>query len=413
MKKIIIAVIILAIATAVFLVISSNKNGDNGDTYRFTTVTRGSLENSITSTGVIKAVGTVDIGTQVSGTIASIFVDFNDRVSKNQLLAVLDTAILKESVLEAEASIEISEAQLAETLADYNRNLPLVEKGFISRAEFLPIETNLQVQQATLRSNQSRLERAQRNLDYALIRSPINGTVIQRNVEEGQTVAASLSAPVLFVVAEDLARMEIHAQVDESDIGQIREGQEIRFSVLAYPDEEFHGTVQQIRLQPETVSNVVNYTVIILADNDDLLLLPGMTATVDFIIESRENALMVANAALQYQPPFDHEEIPKGMTKPPMPSMVGAVERTGKPMPENSKSSGKVGHLWMVDSAGRVIPVTVRTGLTDGRSTEIISEKRVREGMQFLIGSSKSGSTNAANRKMPGGMPPIRGLRRI
>ena len=229
------------------------------DEYQLAAVVRGDLESTISSTGTLNPVTTVDVGTQVSGTIDSVFVDYNDNVRQGQLLAVLDTSLLKLMVFDAEAGLARTEAQLEQARSDYNRNDELFQRKMISEAEFLPFKVSLRSQEASAQSAEAALERARQNLSYAVIRSPINGTVIVRNVEAGQTVASSFSTPTLFRIAEDLSRMQILAEVDESDIGLIKAGQQVRFEVQTYSDKTFTGTVTQVRLQPQTVSNVVTY----------------------------------------------------------------------------------------------------------------------------------------------------------
>ena len=282
MRKRIVIATILVLVVGIGGILYLRHNGKANDTsFQFVEVTRSNLETSISCTGTLNAVGTVEVGTQVSGTIAHLFVDYNDHVQKGQMLAKLDTTVLKAAVVEADADLAQAQAQFEQAVADYDRNLPLKEKGYLSEAELLPLQTTLKTRQAALESSRAKLKRARQNLEYAYIRSPISGTVIQRNIEQGQTVAASLSAPTLFVIAEDLSKMEIHTLVDESDIGVIEVGQPVRFVVPTYYDKSFEGTVRQVRLQPDVVQNVVNYTVIVDAANNDNLLLPGMTATVN------------------------------------------------------------------------------------------------------------------------------------
>ncbi|MDZ7376394.1 MAG: efflux RND transporter periplasmic adaptor subunit [candidate division KSB1 bacterium] len=390
MKKILysIGIIVLVVATGLIIFNAVSSKTTNGK-FIFDKITRGDLINTVSSTGTINAVSTVEVGTQVSGIIDKLYVDFNDQVKKGQLLAVLDTVLLKTALMDAQANLEKAKAMLEQAQADYNRNLPLFEKGLISEAEFLPIKIQLKTQKANLTSAQAAFERAQRNLKYAFIHSPINGTVIQRNVEEGQTVAASFQAPVLFIIAEDLSKMEIHAQVDESDIGMIKTGQRVTFTVQAYPDKTFHGTVRQIRLQPTTIQNVVNYTVVIDAANNENLLLPGMTATVDFIVEERKNVLLVPNAALRFQPSeqmmqaFFNEakkrfESAPDSVKNKMPRMGGPNSRQARP-----KDAGTV---WYLDENNKLVMAPFKAGITDGKLTEVVMSRDLKEGMQVIVG---------------------------
>jgi HlyD family secretion protein len=423
-------------------------------------ITRGDLENTIACSGTIKPVGTVEIGTQVSGTIDRVYVDFNAPVSEGDVLAVLDTALLEASVLDAEAGVARAEAQLEQATADYERFAPLRERGLISEADFLAVELSVKTEKASLKSAQAVLERARRNLDYAVIKSPIEGTVVQRNVEAGQTVAASLSAPVLFIIAGDLSQMEIHAQVDESDIGRIEKGQRVSFTVQAYTDRTFSGTVVQIRLQPEVVQNVVNYTVVAEAANDEGLLLPGMTATVDFVVEEREDVLLVPNSALRFQPTEDMisearksgrlragtgarssdgntppgasseetsadesavpevsagrtGEVASGFSETPAGNLTGeagGVFTGGGRAGFAGEPPDDLGRVWYLDEGGQLRVEIVRTGATDGKMTEIALAQSLREGVRVVTGVSDSeDSEDSPRRNMALGMGPGRG----
>ena len=419
MKKILYSIGIIIVVVVIGLIIFNavSSNGANNQ-YTFDKITRGDLLNTVSSTGTINAVSTVEVGTQVSGIIDQLYVDFNDQVQKGQLLAVLDTVLLKTTLMDAQANVEKAKAQLEQAKADYDRNLPLFQKKLISEAEFLPIQIQLKTQKANLTSAQASLERAQRNLKYAFIHSPINGTVIQRNVEEGQTVAASLQAPVLFVIAEDLSKMEIHAQVDESDIGMIKDGQKVTFSVQAYPDKIFNGVVRQIRLQPTTVQNVVNYTVVIDAANNDNLLLPGMTATIDFIVEERKDALLVPNTALRFQP---SDEVMKNFYSQEqkrfesMPDSVKSKMHLGgnfQPRQNFENSPGQrpkdSGRVWYMDNNHNLAMARFKTGATDGKVTEIVKSRDLEQGMQVIIGMKQNcngKNTNTSNQ--PRGFRPF------
>ncbi|MGD9489578.1 MAG: efflux RND transporter periplasmic adaptor subunit [Calditrichaceae bacterium] len=418
-KKIFVGLVVLAIAIIVYLIINSSIGTGNTTEFQTGEIKRGDVENTISSSGTLSPVTTVEVGTQVSGTIAKVYADFNDKVRKGQLLAVLDTVLLKSAVLDAEANLEKAEAQFEEAQANYERNLPLHEKNLISEAEFLPYRINLKTQSANIKSAKASMQRAERNLKYAVIQSPISGMVIQRNVEEGQTVASSFSTPTLFVIAEDLSQMEILAEVDESDIGLIKEGQPVRFDVQSYPEKIFTGTVNQVRLQPTVVSNVVTYTVVVEAGNKENLLLPGMTATVDFIIEKKENALLVPNSALRFQPDDKllagfRESRQKIMESLPdsvkqkrraMGSGFGGGRRSGV-----SKDSFK--QVWYLDD-GKLSMEPIETGISDGTNTEIIKSRTLTEGRAVIIGTvvPGSGQNSSANSSQttirPGGPPPF------
>lgn len=353
--------------------------GDSSDQpqYLYATVTQGPLETLVSSTGTLAALETVEVGTQVSGTIARIEVDYNDPVRKGQVLAVLDQALFAAQVREAEANVSRARASLAEAEDEYRRNRPLFEKGFLSAQEFLPVSTGVDTAKASLAAAEASLARARTNLAYTIIRSPIDGTVIKRSVEAGQTVAASLNTPTLFLIARDLAQMQIEADVDESDIGQIRTGQPVRFTVQSYPGEIFEGKVSQIRLQPRTISNVVNYTVLVDAGNDKGLLLPGMTATVDFVVSRVEDALLVPNAALRFQP----QDGPAGKK---------GADAPGAP-PE-----GSAGRVYTLGKDGRPQPLPVIKGETDGLKTAIRGDG-LHDGLQVISGIKPAEKTSSTN----------------
>ena len=265
--------------------------------YRTAAVERADLRSTVSATGALSAVRTVQVGTQVSGQVAEIFVDFNDRVKKGQLLARIDPTLQEAAVEEAQAGLERAQAQLTQARGEYERQKQLHDAKIVTASEFSATEANFRVGQAQLRSAEIALNRARQNLGYTRIHSPIDGVIVERNVDVGQTVAASLSAPQLFLIANDLTQMQILASVDESDIGSIREGQPVTFTVQSYQNQSFTGTVQQVRLQSTTQDNVVNYTAVVSVQNPNGRLLPGMTATVEFETAMAADALTVPNAA--------------------------------------------------------------------------------------------------------------------
>ncbi len=415
MRRIVVVASVVAIGLAVAWGVVTKRNGNADGQYEFVTIERGDLENVITGTGTLSAVGTVEVGTQVSGTIDYILVDFNDRVTKGQVLAVLDTTMLSAAVRDAEAGVVRSQAQYEQAQRDLQRNQRLFERQFVSEEQLQDARTAAAVSHATLLSARAALNRARVNLAYAVIKSPIDGTVIQRNVEPGQTVAASFSTPTLFLIAEDLSKMEIHGLVDESDIGQIVVGQPVRFTVEAYLDETFQGTVRQIRLQPETIQNVVNYTVIVDADNEKGLLYPGMTATTDFIVERVEDVLLVPNKALRLQPtPEMVAQLRKSMEKRirDLPDSVRAAleQRRGERgrghsggagFPAEGDEPGDMGRLWYLDEHGSLRVAHVGKGATDGVMTEISALGR--PGSRAGRGADTAGRSETAERPAPTG----------
>lgn len=297
-KYISMVVVVLCMMAFVFFRYAATASASQEDIpFETAIVSRGDVMVTISSTGSLAAEGTVDVGTQVSGTISTVSVDYNDTVKKGQTLATLNQALFNAEVSVAKAEVASAKAKLDQAQAEYNRNETLHTKGYISDVEFLVFKTNLSTAKADLVSKKASLSHAQTNLEYTVIRSPIDGTVIERSIEEGQTVAASLSTPTLFIIAKDLSQMQIEVDVDESDIGQIKVGQTAEFEVAAYPDEKYTGLVEQIRLEPQTISNVVTYTVVVKSENQSGTLLPGMTATVDFIVNQQLNALLIPDSA--------------------------------------------------------------------------------------------------------------------
>jgi len=260
-------------------------------------VTRGDIKHVVTATGEINPVNTVNVGSQVSGTIENIYVDYNSHVTKGQLLLEIEPSVLQATVDESLAALESAKSQLNLAKNDYERNKTLYDSGYIARAEMEQSQTNYEQAAQSVKRMESQYERAVTNLSYATITSPVDGTVISRKVDKGQTVAASFQTPDLFEIAEDLSKMQIETAVSEADIGVIKEGQNVTFTVDAYPRKTFNGIVKQVRLSPTTTSNVVVYTVVIDVDNSDLNLMPGMTAFVTIMIDSAADVWKTQNAA--------------------------------------------------------------------------------------------------------------------
>lgn len=318
----------LALAAAFFVYAIGGKSTQLN--YSLERVSRGDIESVVVTTGTLEALNTVIVGSQLSGQIAHLHADFNDIVVKNQLIArldprtfearveqnVADVKVARASIMQREADIVRWQATLGQAQRELVRREALQEKGHISASELdqdhttvATADAQLKMAQAALANalavleqRQAALSQAELDLERTYIRSPVSGTVINRTVEEGQTVAASMQAPELFQIAQDLHEMKVEASVDEADIGRVKEGMRCRFSVDAYPDRTFRGRVQQIRKAPDKVQNVVTYRVIITANNDDLALLPGMTANVEIVLGSKQNVLQVANAALRFIP---------------------------------------------------------------------------------------------------------------
>jgi HlyD family secretion protein len=297
-----VGLLIVTAAAVVFFVFIKPKLAARKIEYTFVTLKKGLIESTISSTGTLEAINTLQVGTQISGTISKIYADYNDRVKAGQLLAEIDIRLLNAALMNAQANLSVVSTRLKQAEEEFKRNRNLFEKKVITEKEFKDTQYNYEQTLSNKRAAEASVKSADVNLGYAYIKSPIAGTITERNIEEGQTVAASFATPTLFVIAEDLSKMQILANVDESDIGYIEEGMKVRFTVQTYPDKKFFGAVTQIRLQPVNINNVVNYKVVIGVSNEQGLLLPGMTASLDFISESSEDALLINNSALRFHP---------------------------------------------------------------------------------------------------------------
>ncbi|MEI6883718.1 MAG: efflux RND transporter periplasmic adaptor subunit [Bacteroidota bacterium] len=338
MKKtywIIIIVVVLALVTGGYFLFS--KKTEKAVEFRSGKVEKGDLQVTVTATGILSADTTVAVGTQVSGIITKIFVDFNSIVRKGQVIAVLDTTFLAASVEDAKSSLFRTQVQTRLTKRNYERNKTLLEQKVIAQSDFDQSLSDYETAQANERSARSSLDRAYINLRYATIIAPVSGVVISRNVDIGQTVASSFSTPTLFSIANDLTKMQLQASIDEADIGKIKVGQDVSFRVDAYMDQMFSGTVRQVRLQPVTVQNVVNYTVVIDVPNPELKLMPGMTANLTVKIQEALNVLKAPSASLRFWPPQDY--LDKHMKEYPD-SIQKMIERMLKFMARKQSGQG-------------------------------------------------------------------------
>lgn len=356
-SKIWIAVIVVAVISIAAWALSSGKEKEEIN-FKQDQVALKTLQNSVTATGTIEAVTSVTVGTQVSGIVSKLYVDYNTQVKKGQVIAELDKTNLMSELNIAKANLASAQSTLKYQTANMERYQTLFKKGLVSADEYEnAMLTYRQAKEQTASSRES-VQRAQTNLGYATITSPIDGTVISKSVEEGQTVAASFNTPELFTIAKDLTNMQVVANVDEADIGGVKEGDRVTFTVDAYPDDTFEGEVKQVRLEPTTTNNVVTYEVVISAPNTDLKLKPGLTANVTIFTQERAGVLAVSNKALRFTP-----------TK----------ETVGKDMKiVDCKGKNKV---WTLsDKVLTAHPVTI--GQTDGMNTEII--KGLKQGDRIV-----------------------------
>ncbi|MBU1699556.1 MAG: efflux RND transporter periplasmic adaptor subunit [Candidatus Eisenbacteria bacterium] len=415
MKKLVIPVVVVVVAAALIVVgMTFFRHRDDID-YRLVEVTRADVRTTVTSTGTLQAITTVQVGTQVSGEVSEIYVDFNDHVTKGQLIARIDPVLLEQAVRSAQADLARNQAELDQDQREFDRIARLYERKAATESEYNTAQYRVDVAKASLESAGIGLERARRNLGYSEIRSPVDGVVLDRTVDKGQTVAASLSAPQLFLIAEDLSKMEILASVDESDIGKIKEGQAVEFTVQAYPDSTFPGTVNQVRLKSTNQENVVNYVVSITVANPTGRLLPGMTATVEFIVAEAKNVLRVPNAALRFRATDEMlAELRQRRQTADADSSMGGRPRGDRIRRPHAQGTAERAMLWTLDENGKPTALFARTGITDGQYTELMGQK-IEEGTQLIAAIVKSSaataSTNPFQQEQPsGGRRPPPGL---
>jgi HlyD family secretion protein len=374
MKKILISLaVVIALGAAAYFIFRTDQNDLK---YRTEKVSRGDIISSITATGTVNAVTTVLVGTQASGTIKNIYVDFNSQVKQGQLIAQIDPATFEAQVALAQANLLSTKANVDKavvTLADakrsMNRQKELFAKNLVARSDLDAAETayetaTTQVNAAKAQVSQAEatLKIAETNLRYTRIISPVNGTVVSRNVDVGQTVAASFQTPTLFNIAQDLTKMQVDSSVAEADIGKVQVGQPVEFTVDAYPDSPFRGRVSEIRNAPITVQNVVTYDVVVKVDNPELKLKPGMTANVSIVVSSKKDVLRVLNTALRFRP-SEKRDVTKQKDK------------------EREKGSG----VWVLENK-KPKRIAITTGISDGIYTELLSGE-IREGQELIVES--------------------------
>jgi HlyD family secretion protein len=457
-KKIVWIVIALVVVAGVVLGLTVFGKGKNGKVeYRTETLARGDIEALVVTSGTLNPIETVDVGAQVSGKIEKLYADFNSVVTKGQVVAELDQEPLLMKIQQNEAnyksrvaSLERSKVSLQTAGKAYERAKSLFAKELISieemdasEANFLNAKSDLVSSEATLAQAKSTLDLSKVDLGYSVIKAPVDGVVITRKVNVGQTLQSNYAAPVLFQVATDLTKMKVECSVDESDIGKVKEGQKVRFTVEAYPNQNFEGIVQQVRFSPETVSNVVTYTTIVNVDNPEKKLLPGMTATVSIIVGEAKNVLRVSNAALRFTPTLPAEELQAIMKEsaermmakrqaeggqPGAPAGGAAPAAGSAPAAQegqrtfNRQGGGQAGgaarqqapRVWMQDQDGKWSMVFLRTGVQDTSYSEIVRSE-LKEGDIVIAGLMSAASTTASNPGMGGmmfmGGPPGGGRR--
>ena len=427
LKILILLVILGAIAYGVKMFFFSEKASAAAGPLVSTKVVQTTISTSISAPGTLEPVDQVEVGTQVSGDIAKINVDFNSKVKKGQIIAELDKSKLKATLTQAEIAFRSAETDYKYKESTYNRVKKLSESHSASAVELETAEYNMNSAKLSVERSQNEVNQARLNLSYATIKSPIDGVVLKRAVEVGQTVAASMSTPTLFVIAKDLSQMKVMAAVDEADIGQVKQGQRVTFTVDAFQNETFNGSVQEVRLNPTTTSNVVTYTVVITAENPEQKLLPGMTATCTIVTQEITDAIAIPVKALKFTPAdgTPMAEPPKGMRPPHGESgdstsgnfpkgdfKKGDFKKGNFPPPGSfpksfkKRADGKKpsGNLVWVSIDGKAAPRPVKTGISDGVNIQILKGLSVGDSVvvsQETVTATKEKSA-ASSPFMPG-----------
>jgi HlyD family secretion protein len=419
-KTLIVIAIVSVLAIAAILALKPFARKETMIAFNTTKVEKGNISNTVTATGTIQALKTVNVGTQVSGIILHIYVDFNDKVKQGQLLAKLDETPLRTQLEQSQSAVDQASSQLHFQEATYNRLKILYDKKLIAQTDYDQALYNFENAKAALANTKSALDRANVNLKYATITSPIDGVVLNRAIEEGQTVAASFSTPTLFTIVNDLTQMEVQTSVDEADIGKIINGQRVEFTVDAYSDLKFEGTVSQVRLQPVTTNNVVTYVVILNAPNPDKKLMPGMTASAIIYVEEKTNTLLVSGKAIRFTPDKAYlskmyEKMKADGTMAKMPSAqpvnAGAISQNmtsveGMPtagmITDGLNADPKTKTVWLKDEKTGLLPAVIKIGIDNGSVVEILSG--LKEGDEVVI-SVADKETKAVVKKSNDGPP--------
>jgi HlyD family secretion protein len=402
LRTIVYVVIAVAVVASAYAVYEKRQNQNSEPKYRTETVDRGVVSATVTATGTISAVTTVQVGSQVSGIIQSLFADYNSPVKKGQLLATLDPTPFQTQVEQRQADVLQAQVQMRNAEVQFHRSERLLAEQLIAAADFDAAKATFDGGKAQVAQAEAALKQAQTNLSYARIYSPIDGVVVARQYDIGQTVAASFQAPTLFTIAEDLTKMQVQADVDQSDISRVATGQTARFSVDAYPEENFNGTISQIRLNATQNQNVITYPVIIDVRNLDGKLKPKMTADVTIEVSRVQDVLRIPNAALRFKP------IETGRAGEGDAGAKTALEGTaarGMTAAADGLAAGKRGgrrpqNVYVVDAAGNAHAVAIKTGITDGRFTEV-TEGELKPGDKIAVGFMTA-KVNAATTMPPG-----------
>ncbi|MFZ3087061.1 MAG: efflux RND transporter periplasmic adaptor subunit [Methylotenera sp.] len=365
------------------------------DLYKLQVLMQGDIEQAVSANGTINPVTLVSVGTQVSGRVSKLYVDFNDKVEKGQILLELDDALFTAQIAQTQGTVRNAEASVELAKANEARIRSLYEQEFVSRQELDQSVQALKSAKAVLESARAQLQRDKTNLAYSIIRSPVSGIVVDRQIDVGQTVAASFQTPTLIKIAQDLSKMQINTSFAEADIGNIKVGQTAKFSVDAFPNLNFEGAVKQIRLNPTTTSNVVSYDVVVSVDNPEQILLPGMTAYVNIVFAKHDNVMLVPNAALRFKPKAENEPADVKSNKNGNTSNRSLGNGKKKTSAEKPGADGLGRGKLFVLQDGKPQMRQVKVGITDGKLTEIVSSE-LKPGDKVIVGEMQADAKAAS-----------------
>jgi HlyD family secretion protein len=405
--KVLIPLVLIALGVAGYMAYQKKAGEAKADRYRTAAVDRGPVVQRISANGTLNPVTVVNVGTQVSGTVVKLYTDFNKAVKANQVLLELDPALIKANMAQIDASLRSAEATMRLAESTFKRNSELVAKGFITPQTLETNTKEVDVAKAQVAQVRSQLDREKTNLSYTIIRSPIDGIVIDRKIDIGQTVAASFSTPTLFQIAKDLEAMQIDTSVAEADVGSVKEGMPVKFTVDAFPDRDFQGSIRLVRLNPTIQQNVVTYNVIVDVRNEGSVLKPGMTAQVSFVANQKQDVLRIPNSALRFRPVKDEKadrqkaeeraankgsekkiEKKSGAETTPAPSKVedgkpgDTASGTGAQSPDRPRRAAS--RVYKIGANGELTTVEIRTGVASNQYTELISGE-LKAGDELVI----------------------------
>lgn len=398
-KKIILFAVLIGLVAGGYYYFQKRATVPLEQRYRLQTITQGDVAQSVSANGTLNPVTLISVGTQVSGRVSKLYVDFNDRVEKGQILLELDDALFAAQIAQSQGAVQNVQASVDLAQANEARMQTLFAQEYVSKQELDQATQALKSARAQLATARGQLQRDKTNQSYSVIRSPVSGVVVDRVVDVGQTVAASFQTPTLIKIAQDLSKMQIDTSFAEADIGNIKVGQAVKFNVDAFPNRSFNGVVKQLRLNPTVTSNVVTYNVVVSVDNPEQILLPGMTAYVNIMVNKHDNVLLVPNAALRFKPKLDDTQS-NG-------SASAGKASTGKNIDANQSNNGQMrgrkkasqdvisrGKIYII-ADGKLTPIEVKTGISDGRTTEISSPK-LTVNDKVIVGENQTDETAAS-----------------